>query len=539
MSSSRGGYRSDSSHYIRDELTRFMKLPVIPIDTADINTYVNICYELLFQSKKETVSLNQSYIDCKKFILYTENLLSYRSKRSAILGNDRIWMKNEVRNSMLTLEDIVYKMDAYEDAKSLIQQTQRQQSQPQSYSLHLPTTTSDTSYITNTTSTSITDSLVDMDMDELEYELSKLDEENKSIGLGLDYLTSKLGVVDTNQQQQQHNMLPIKNTPASTYVHNSRNKSDDIWEFLRTPDSYSNSANINAGVSLGTNTASTGSRYPSISSSNAINCSSSSSISSPSSFPTTLVSKEEIEVLKSIKDYKRYYYPYPNSTNITITIANQFTYNFYRDDFQVSFDPFLDNLKPELEISRAAMETNRCFFLHLGVACKIHPYALQLVFRYYAGKIIANITRKGGEGREGGEGGAGESNNPCVEILSTIITYAGFVDAYSLCFMWPQEFNSYRICFISGSFSKPVFSCFYNTTTSPDALRDVIIHCDGDHFTLLRPTTTGMADASFSILPTLLATAKRNHCVVHDNIVNTSSYPSISIEDTIQMLLNY
>ena len=29
-----------------------------------------------------------------------------------------------------------------------------------------------------------------------------------------------------------------------------------------------------------------------------------------------------------------------------------------------------------------AVETNRCFFLHLGVACGIHPFALQCYFRH-------------------------------------------------------------------------------------------------------------------------------------------------------------
>ena len=46
------------------------------------------------------------------------------------------------------------------------------------------------------------------------------------------------------------------------------------------------------------------------------------------------------------------------------------------------------------------------------------------------------------------------------ELLTSTVVYAGFVDANCLIYLWPEEFDSCRICVISGSFSKPIFSCF-------------------------------------------------------------------------------
>ena len=46
------------------------------------------------------------------------------------------------------------------------------------------------------------------------------------------------------------------------------------------------------------------------------------------------------------------------------------------------------------------------------------------------------------------------------DLLTSVVIYAGFVDANCLIYLWPEEFDSCRICVISGSFSKPIFSCF-------------------------------------------------------------------------------
>ncbi len=70
------------------------------------------------------------------------------------------------------------------------------------------------------------------------------------------------------------------------------------------------------------------------------------------------------------------------------------------------------------------------------------------------------------------------------EVISSIMEYAGLVDANALLFIWPIELRPYRICIISGAEHAPMFSCFSGGT---GARQDVIMRCSGSHFTLLQP----------------------------------------------------
>jgi hypothetical protein len=115
-------------------------------------------------------------------------------------------------------------------------------------------------------------------------------------------------------------------------------------------------------------------------------------------------------------------FPQPHVSLITLSVGNA-SHRFSRDDFHVSFTIFLQDVPAQLQESRSAVETNRCFFLHLGVAMNIHPFALQTFFRWQSSLIIKGATQF----------------EPCVEVLNTMQEYAGFVDAYSLCFIWPEE----------------------------------------------------------------------------------------------------
>lgn len=62
-------------------------------------------------------------------------------------------------------------------------------------------------------------------------------------------------------------------------------------------------------------------------------------------------------------------------------------------DFGVQFIPFLRDIVPSgdpLWQSHAdsLAETNRCFFLHFGVAMGLHPFALQQCFRSAAAELL-------------------------------------------------------------------------------------------------------------------------------------------------------
>jgi len=68
---------------------------------------------------------------------------------------------------------------------------------------------------------------------------------------------------------------------------------------------------------------------------------------------------------------------------------------FHRHDFYISFLRFFNppgGWGPEqqqLKNTREAIETNRCFFIHLGIAINVHPFALQTYFRHIAASIAA------------------------------------------------------------------------------------------------------------------------------------------------------
>lgn len=193
-------------------------------------------------------------------------------------------------------------------------------------------------------------------------------------------------------------------------------------------------------------------------------------------------------------------------------------FSFLQDDYHVSFTPVLDikNLSPSLQISRSAVETNRCFFLHLGIAVGIHPFALQTAFRNMAAALLEDKGH--------------EDASLMQDILPSVLQYAGLVDANALIFLFPQEFVNFRLCIISGSPQVPLISCFSARSADPATLSDVLIYCDGEHFTLLRPcvrTDGGRKDEGLSIVPDLLQQARAKHCVVQEHRVPISPAHSI------------
>lgn len=86
----------------------------------------------------------------------------------------------------------------------------------------------------------------------------------------------------------------------------------------------------------------------------------------------------------------------PSTSTVQMRINNDILYDFYQDDFHVSYAGFLQQLPIELQLSKAAVESNRCFFIHLGIAMQIHPFALQSAFRILATRFLEelNIDKK-------------------------------------------------------------------------------------------------------------------------------------------------
>lgn len=90
-----------------------------------------------------------------------------------------------------------------------------------------------------------------------------------------------------------------------------------------------------------------------------------------------------------------------NNYTLFLTVQGyRYVWDFDKRDYGIKFDPFFADAffvdcspatrarLPELRRSAAARESNRCFYLTLGVALRIHPFALQCMFRESAAKIL-------------------------------------------------------------------------------------------------------------------------------------------------------
>ncbi len=87
-----------------------------------------------------------------------------------------------------------------------------------------------------------------------------------------------------------------------------------------------------------------------------------------------------------------FYVPPPYVCNAEIVVGVH-RYFFHEFDFHVTFNNFLKELSPELQMARSAIEVNRCFFLHLGVAVRIHPFLLQIAFRNIAANLLNQLSK--------------------------------------------------------------------------------------------------------------------------------------------------
>ena len=85
----------------------------------------------------------------------------------------------------------------------------------------------------------------------------------------------------------------------------------------------------------------------------------------------------------------RFVVPNPSQTTVDVQIGSKHNF-FYQDDFHTSYASFFTKLSPELQVAKSAMEMNRCFFIHLGIAINMHPFALQCAFRRLATIAMEN-----------------------------------------------------------------------------------------------------------------------------------------------------
>eukprot|EP00605_Chrysophyceae_sp_TOSAG23-4_P000326 GSChrysophyteH1.ASY1.ANO1.371.1 assembled CDS len=205
----------------------------------------------------------------------------------------------------------------------------------------------------------------------------------------------------------------------------------------------------------------------------------------------------------------------PFSTDLEFRLHRGSGISMARDDYYVSYSQVLKELPPQLQANRAAVETNRCFFLHLGIAISVHPFVLQCAFRHLAEEALLDKDAEDYSLKE--------------DILSSVLSYAAYVDANALLWLWVAELTPYRICVLSGSREKPILSIFrakgQNTTS------DVLLHYDGHHFTLLRSRAGEdgrIRDASPSIVPQLMQIVQANAGILQEHEVTAPASQSVT-----------
>jgi hypothetical protein len=183
------------------------------------------------------------------------------------------------------------------------------------------------------------------------------------------------------------------------------------------------------------------------------------------------VTVPDIEITQKVAELERFAIPAPYISSYALAVGRE-TYAFERLDFHVTFSNFLKDLPPELQMARSAVEVNRCFYLHLGVGTRMHPFLLQVAFRNITANMLAELSKEDVQ----------------YEVMSSVSEYAGLVDANVLGYLWPVEFKQIRICVISGRQDQPMFSYFVcGDLDEREAVTDVILRCEMSHFTLLKP----------------------------------------------------
>ena len=174
---------------------------------------------------------------------------------------------------------------------------------------------------------------------------------------------------------------------------------------------------------------------------------------------------------------------------------------FIIDDFGTNFTGvYPDHVQKVLDAFKLN-ETNRCFFLALGIGTSIDPFLLQCLFRRHARYVIQNKTvllnSTGGYDDETNElQGSIDSE---LESLANVMEPGSSIDCSVLRYLWPIEFDIFRIVVLC---TRPdnagVARCnvvVYNSSSTDDVLiqasqdvdrkQTIFLKLENGHYTLL------------------------------------------------------
>jgi hypothetical protein len=192
------------------------------------------------------------------------------------------------------------------------------------------------------------------------------------------------------------------------------------------------------------------------------------------------------------------------------------SFAFEQLDYGISYKPFWDSihLQDALLSSVDATESNRCFFLHLGMKTETHPFALQYAFRQRAAKILNCCSH---------DMPSDELNTlkelylpPLTDVCSKPES-SFMVDANILLACWPLEWKNLRIIIWNTNAKK---WSIYEPFPDDDNL-EIILKFSSNHFTLLR-YKYGSVNGRLRLM--------RNNSVNPDDMFPTHGY-SVDIYD--------
>jgi hypothetical protein len=174
---------------------------------------------------------------------------------------------------------------------------------------------------------------------------------------------------------------------------------------------------------------------------------------------------------------------------------------FIIDDYGTNFtDVYPDHVQKVLDVFKLN-ETNRCFFLALGIGTNIDPFLLQCLFRRHARFVTQNKTvllnSIGGDADATGQlQGSIETE---LESLENVMKPGSSIDCFALRYLWPIEFDNFRIVVICKRLDREGVARYnvvvFNSSSADDvriqACQDVerkqtiFLKLENAHYTLL------------------------------------------------------
>jgi hypothetical protein len=80
----------------------------------------------------------------------------------------------------------------------------------------------------------------------------------------------------------------------------------------------------------------------------------------------------------------------------------------------------------------------RCFFLHLGYAVGMHPFALMVAYRKIATRFKTEPPASSTEAKDNFTAFNGDP-------LNSVLSRGEYVDCMALAAVWPTEFDQYQV----------------------------------------------------------------------------------------------